>query len=60
MKKKYTITEVSEIIIEKVIIADSEDEALEKFDDSINSDWGIIGKVATWKASEIINIEEEK
>ena len=60
MKKKYIITEVSEIVIDKVVLADSEDEALEKFDEEVNKDWGVIGKVAEWRASEIMDIKEEK
>ena len=60
MKKKYRITEVSEILISKVILADSEDEALEQFNEEVDKDWGVISKVAEWRASEIIDIKEEK
>ena len=58
--KKYRIREVSEIVIERVILADSEDKALEQFDKAVNKDWAVISKVAEWNASEIIDIKEEK
>lgn len=60
MKKKYRITEVSEIVIDKVILADSEDEALEQFNEEVDKDWAVISKVAEWNASEITDIEEVK
>ena len=34
--KKYRIKEVSEIVIDKVILADSEDEALEQFNEEVD------------------------
>ena len=58
--KKYRITEVSEIVIEKVILADSEDEAHEHFDKEVAKDWAVISKVAEWRASEITDIKEIK
>ena len=63
MKKKYRIAEVSEILIDKVILADSEDEALEQFNEEVNKDWGFISKVAEWNGRsevEIIDIKENK
>ena len=58
--KKYRIKEVSEIVIDKVILADSEDEALEQFNEEVDKDWAVISKVAEWNASEITDIKEEK
>ena len=60
MKKKYRITEVSEIVIDKVVLADSEDEALEKFDEEVYKDWETITKVAEWRTGEITDIKEEE
>ena len=58
--KKYRIKEVSEIVIDKVILADSEDEALEQFNEEVDNDWAVISKVAEWNASEITDIKLEK
>jgi len=58
MKKKYRITEVSEIIIDKVILADSEDEALEQFNEKADKDWGVISKVAEWNGNSVVESEE--
>ncbi len=60
MKKKYIIIEVSEIVIDKVILADSEDEALEQFTEEVDKDWAVISKVAEWRASVITDIKELK
>ncbi len=60
MKKKYIIIEVNEIIIDKVILADSEDEALEQFTEEVDKDWAVISKVAEWRASVITDIKELK
>ena len=60
MKKKYRITEVSEIVIYKVILADSEDEALEQFNEEVDKDWGVINKVAEWTGSSVVESEEVK
>ncbi len=51
--KKYKVIEVSEIVIEKVVNARDEDEAVEKFDEEVDKDWAVISKVAEWSASEI-------
>ena len=58
--KKYRIKEVSEIVIDKVILADSEEEALEQFNEEVDKDWAVISKVAEWNASEITEIKLEK
>ena len=58
--KKYRIKEVSEIVIDKVILADSEEEALEQFNEEVDKDWAVISKVEEWNASEITEIKLEK
>ena len=57
--KKYRMVEVSEITIEKIILAKNKEEAHKKFAVEVEKDWNKISDYAEWKISEV-DIEEVK